>query len=97
MDGCGQLTARGGMARAVRRARLASAPPHASALLCLERAPSPASPAAPPRLALRLAADVPPLHELLLWFDEHALAHLDMPFLTLRNITGNNYLNSYTI
>ncbi|CAH2107843.1 unnamed protein product [Euphydryas editha] len=98
MDACGQLTARGGPARAVRLARLAPAPPHASALLCLERplaasSASSASPASPAlRLSLRLTADAPPLHELLLWFDEQTLAHLDMPFLTLRNITGKkNY------
>ncbi|XP_046960617.1 zinc finger protein 333 [Vanessa cardui] len=91
MDASGQLTARGGPARAARLARLAPAPPHASALLCLERGPAPNSPD-DLRLCLRLTTDAPPLHELLLWFDEHTLAHLNMPFLTLRNITGKkNY------
>ncbi|XP_039749268.1 zinc finger protein 574 [Pararge aegeria] len=82
VDAAGRLRARGGVARAVRAARLADAAPHADALLCAERAP------AEPRLRLRLAADAPPLAELRLWFDERTLALLDMPFLTLRNITA---------
>lgn len=92
MDASGQLRCRGGAGRAARRMSLAPAPPHASALLCLDAPEPTGSPATSPepRLALRVTADVPPLHELHLWFDEHTLAHLDMPFLTLRNITGNH-------
>lgn len=88
MDASGQLTARGGPARVVRLARLAPAPPHASALLCLEQPLATSSASNNLRFSLRLTTDAPPLHELLLWFDEQTLAHLDMPFLTLRNITG---------
>ncbi|XP_023943071.2 zinc finger protein 775 [Bicyclus anynana] len=83
VDARGLLCARGGVARAVRAARLADAAPHACALLC---AAGGGAPGDAPRLQLRLAADAAPLHELRLWFDERALALLDMPFLTLRNI-----------
>ncbi|XP_041976525.1 zinc finger protein 658B-like [Aricia agestis] len=44
------------------------------------------------KLRLRLETDVEPMQEISVWFDEHTLAQIDMPFLTLRNITGkNNY------
>lgn len=93
-DTCGQLRVPRGAARAARRMSLAPAAPHATAMLCLDAPSHPGhhtTSADDPRLSLRLVADVPPLHELHLWFDEHTLAHLDMPFLTLRNITGNHF------
>lgn len=40
------------------------------------------------RLRLRLLADLPRGARPALWFDEAALAALDMPFLTLSNIRG---------
>ncbi|XP_045493746.1 zinc finger protein 333-like [Colias croceus] len=86
LDGVGQMTCRGGAPRAARGAALAAAGPAAG--LLLEPAPT-----APSRLRLRLLADAPPHADLTLWFHETTLALLDMPFLTLRNITGKkNYV-----
>ncbi|XP_032511199.2 transcriptional repressor RHIT [Danaus plexippus] len=79
LDSGNQLTARGGIALAVCTSQLAPTLPLASALLCLESGA---------RLRVRILTDTPPMHEMMLWFDEVLLAHLDMPFLTLRNITG---------
>ncbi|CAH2074873.1 unnamed protein product, partial [Iphiclides podalirius] len=107
LDGSGRLCGRGGAAKgaggaagaegaegaagapeAAVSARLAPAAPAAALLLC-------ASTAAPAGsfLRLRLQADVAPLQELQLWFDEATLALLDMPVLSLHNIQGKkNYV-----
>ncbi|CAK1552432.1 unnamed protein product [Leptosia nina] len=79
LDSAGQLTCRGGCARAAVRATLAASLPAAQLLLEVVNG----------NLRLRVVNEAPPHAELTLWFDETTLAILDMPFLTLRNITGN--------
>ncbi|XP_075970990.1 PR/SET domain 13 [Anticarsia gemmatalis] len=91
-DSAGRMTtvATGGAARLATAARLA---PHAPAAT-VELALAPAAPAshgaapATPRtaLVLRAAAALAPHDEALLWFADDALAALDMPHLTPRNV-----------
>ncbi|XP_072940912.1 uncharacterized protein Prdm13 [Epargyreus clarus] len=86
-DGAGGLWSRGGAAALAVAARLAPAAAARGAELGATRRGSGL------RLRLRLVADVPPLHELLLWPDAATLAALDMPFLTPLNISGSkNYI-----
>lgn len=86
LDGAGRIMAAGGGGgpRLCVRARLALNAPARSAELTLNTTPSPAD----ATLVLRTATELAPHQELLLWFAEDALAVLDMPFLTLRNIRG---------
>lgn len=83
LDGAGRLAARGGAARLC-AARLAPSAPARSLELALAPAPAPAP--APARLLLRARRALAPLAEPLLWFADDALAALDMPFLTPRDV-----------
>ncbi|KAJ8732399.1 hypothetical protein PYW07_014998 [Mythimna separata] len=71
----------GGGARLCVAARLAPHPLCATVLLC----------GAAPTVRLRAAADLAPHAELLLWFADDALAALDMPFLTPRNVRARQH------
>ncbi|KAJ8732367.1 hypothetical protein PYW08_015097 [Mythimna loreyi] len=85
--GCMCAAGGGGGARLAVSARLAPHALAAAALLTASGAAPPAcTPPACPPLHLRAAADLAPHAELLLWFADDALAALDMPFLTPRNI-----------
>ncbi|CAB3234254.1 unnamed protein product [Arctia plantaginis] len=76
LDGAGLLTGGGGAARLCVRARLAPSRPARS--LELRRAAG--------RLLLRAERPLAPHDEPLLWFGDDALAALDMPFLTPRDV-----------
>ncbi|KAJ0180193.1 hypothetical protein K1T71_004784 [Dendrolimus kikuchii] len=77
----------GGAARLAACARLA---PHVAARTgTLEWAPLGAS-GGVGALRLRLDCDLPPHHEIALWFHEDLLALVGMPFLALRNIRGRD-------
>ncbi|XP_047516088.1 zinc finger protein 846-like [Pieris napi] len=82
----------GSPARTTLQAALAPSPPAAALLLEVCAPPKMDCSSGEATLRLRLAADAPPHADLTMWFDETTLALLDMPFLTLRNITGKrNY------